>query len=117
MESQQFFDMKPEEVLRRKDEVGPVRTLAGIKGKYEYICQPDGEVMWRKYPCCCHACLDLRWKECSVPELVEELETVVEQGRTLYSTRRAGEKGWVISIIVTPSYVLATQDEETDDSD
>ena len=85
-----FFDMKPEEVLSRKKEVGQVRTLVGIKSKYNYICLPDGEVMWRRYPCCCLACLDLRWGECSVPELVGKLETVVQSGATLYSSRSAG---------------------------
>ena len=90
--TRKFFDMKPEEVLERKKEVGKVKTLAGIKSKYEYICLPDGEVMWRRYPCCCSACMSQQWKKCEVPQLVGELETVVPAGGTLYSGagRRVG---------------------------
>ena len=93
LESRHFLDMKPEEVLERKREVGQVGTLAGISSKYQYVCKPDGEVLWRRYPCCCPACLNLRWQDCMVPELVGELETVVPQGMTLYTSVSAGEHG------------------------
>ena len=93
LSSRKFFDMKPNEVKERKKSVGQVRTLTGIKSKYQYICRPNGEVMWRRYPCSCPSCLDLRWEECEVPELVGELETVVTSGSTLYTTYRiAGDQ-------------------------
>ena len=85
LESRKFFDMKLEEVKERKREVGQVRTLAGIKTKYQYICLPDGKVMWRHYPCCCPSCLDLQWESCEVPQLVGKLETVMPPGSTLYT--------------------------------
>ena len=44
LHSRTFIDMKAEEVLERKEEVGDVRKLAGIKARYEYICLPDGQV-------------------------------------------------------------------------
>ena len=80
-----FIDMKAEEVLERKRVVGKVGTLDGITTKYQYVCQSDGEVMWRRYPCCCLACVDLRLKECLVPQLVGEMKTVVAPGCSLYA--------------------------------
>ena len=41
LETRTFIHLEPEEVLGRKEEVGQVKTLAGIKAKYEYICLPD----------------------------------------------------------------------------
>ena len=77
--------MKPEEVKERKRVVGQVKTLAGISSKYQYVCHPDGEVMWRRYPCSCPACVNLQWTECMVPGLVGKMETVVQAGSSLYS--------------------------------
>ena len=43
--SQEFIDLKLEEVKERKQRIGTkVRTLSGIKSKYEYVCHPDGKV-------------------------------------------------------------------------
>ena len=41
----EFIDLKPEEVKERKRRIGTkVRTLSGIKSKYEYVCHTDGKV-------------------------------------------------------------------------
>ena len=85
LQSRTFLDMKPEEVKERKRVVGQVKTLAGISSKYQYVCHPDGEVMWRRYPCSCPACVNLQWTECMVPGLVGKMETVVQAGSSLYS--------------------------------
>ena len=85
LETRTFIHLEPEEVLGRKEEVGQVKTLAGIKSKYEYICLPDKKVMWRRYPCCCSACMSQGWEECMVPQLVGDLETVVPTGGNIYS--------------------------------
>ena len=45
LESQIFIDLMLEEVLQRKTTVRPVRTLAGIMSKFQYICEPSGKVM------------------------------------------------------------------------
>lgn len=50
LEKRIFIDLKPEEVLQRKRDVGEVGTLPGIKSRYEYICQPDGQVYEGNYP-------------------------------------------------------------------
>ena len=43
--SREFIDLKPEEVKERKQKIGAkMRTLSGIKSKYEYVCHPDGKV-------------------------------------------------------------------------
>ena len=39
-----FIDMKPEEVKERKAKVEKVKTLHGIKSRFQYICLPDGKV-------------------------------------------------------------------------
>ncbi len=44
LDTREFIDMKPEEVLQRKEVVGKVKTLNGIKSTYHYICFPDGKV-------------------------------------------------------------------------
>ena len=44
LKSRTFLDLKPKRVLARKAEVDKVATLAGIKSKYQYVCQPDGKV-------------------------------------------------------------------------
>ena len=44
LEKREFINMKPEEVVERKEEVGKVGTLSGIMSKYEYICEPSGKV-------------------------------------------------------------------------
>ena len=86
--TRQFIDMKPADVLERKEQVGDVATLSGIKSKYEYITMPDGSVKWRRLPCCCTACLELRWEQCLMAHLVGELETVVEPGASLYKAKK-----------------------------
>ena len=40
-----FLKVMPDEVLQRKEVVGQVGTLHGIKTKFQYICQTDGEVI------------------------------------------------------------------------
>ena len=43
--SREFIDLKPDVVKEAKERVGrKVRTLNGIKSKYEYVCCPDGKV-------------------------------------------------------------------------
>ena len=49
--SREFFEIKPNVVKERKEMVGEkVRTLSGIKSKYEYVCCPNGKV-GAVYPC------------------------------------------------------------------
>ena len=85
LQSRHFIDMKAEEVIERKQEVGKVGTLAGITSKYHYVCQPSAEVLWRRYPCCCPACMGRKWNECLVPGLVGKMEIAVPEGKSLYS--------------------------------
>ena len=47
--------------------------------------------MWRRYPCCCPACLEMRWEECGAKDLVGELEMVVEPEDTLYTKMGAND--------------------------
>ena len=43
--SREFIDLQPEEVKERKQRISTkVRTLLGIKSKYEYVCHSDGKV-------------------------------------------------------------------------
>ena len=42
------------------------------------------QVMWRRYPCCCPACMAQQWDGCQAKALVGELETVVEPGEEMY---------------------------------
>ena len=44
LDTREFIDVKPEEVMERKAEVAKARTLAGIKSKYEYVAFPSGKV-------------------------------------------------------------------------
>ena len=44
IEKREFIDMKAEEIVERKAQVGKIKTLNGIMSKYEYICQPTGKV-------------------------------------------------------------------------
>ena len=44
LQSRHFINMLPEKILSRKESVGNVGTLKGIKRKYQYICLPDGKV-------------------------------------------------------------------------
>ena len=44
LKSRTFINLQPESVLSRKSEIGKVITLAGIKSKFHYVCQPDGKV-------------------------------------------------------------------------
>ena len=90
LNTRNFIDIKPEEVKDRKKNVGQVRTLAGIMRKYEYICFPNGKVMWRRLPCCCISCRSLQWNQCTMSYLVGDLETVIQPGSTLY-TGKQGE--------------------------
>ena len=39
-----FLDMKYEDVEARKAEISKVRTLPGIKSRYQYVCEPNGKV-------------------------------------------------------------------------
>lgn len=72
-----FFDLKGEIVKQRKDEIESVKTLAGISTKFEIICKTNGEVCWRRYPCFCEMCVNMRWKECENKDLVGQLKIVV----------------------------------------
>ena len=47
LQSRHFINMLPEEILSRKESVGNVGTLKGIKRKYQYICLPDGKVSFK----------------------------------------------------------------------
>lgn len=43
--SREFIDLKPVKVKERKQRIGAnMKTLSGIKCKYEYVCNPDGKV-------------------------------------------------------------------------
>jgi hypothetical protein len=49
LDRREFLDMKPQEVLTRKKEVGKVGTLHGIKSKFHYICLPNGKVKIKRW--------------------------------------------------------------------
>ena len=50
--SREFIEIKPNAVKERKEMVGEkVRTLNGIKSKYEYVCCPNGKVGALYHPC------------------------------------------------------------------
>ena len=44
LDTREFVNVKPEEFMQRRDEVGKARTLTGIKSKYEYVAFPSGQV-------------------------------------------------------------------------
>ena len=67
--SREFIDLKPEEVKERKRRIGTkVRTLS----------------VWRRYPCCCTACMEMKWNDCSSKDVVGEMEVVVKPTQKLY---------------------------------
>ena len=41
-----------------------VKTLHGISRLFCYMVRPDGEVLFRKFPCFCPACSALDFKSC-----------------------------------------------------
>ena len=50
----------------------------------------SNQVMWRRYPCCCDFCMDLKWEECESKDLVGDLETLVEAAASIYITHGTG---------------------------
>lgn len=44
LDCREFLDLLPQEMKERKDSVGQVETLHGIKSKFFYLCFPDGKV-------------------------------------------------------------------------
>jgi hypothetical protein len=109
LDTREFIQVKPEEVMQRKAEVGKARTLTGIKSKYEYVAFPSGkvgrkggvgvrtiffhtsiQVTWRRYPCCCPPCMVQLWDDCQAKELVGPMETVVQPGGSICTARKTG---------------------------
>jgi hypothetical protein len=47
------------------------------------VIRPEGEVLWRKYPCFCEKCQQLDWVECLNKDLVGEMKVVVGSGEDI----------------------------------
>ena len=56
------------------------------------------QVMWRRYPCSCPACMAQQWDGCQAKALVGELETVVEPGAEMYFHPRQRKGEFRVSI-------------------
>ena len=75
--------MKPEVFQNRKDEIGNVKTLSGIKSVFEIIIRPNKEVLWRKYPCFCINCQNLDFMTCLCENTVGKLKIVVRSDQVI----------------------------------
>ena len=92
LNTREFIDLLPVEVLARKEARPDSKTIAGISTKFEYVCKViniislncvnfdiikvDGTLWWRRFPCFCFACAKQDWKHCSEQNIVGELVSV-----------------------------------------
>ena len=68
-----FFDLQGEVVKQRRQDTDEGKTFAGISTKFEILCKPTGEVSWRRFPCFCDMCINMRWDECQNFDIVGKL--------------------------------------------
>ena len=80
IKERRFKNLDRETVQDRISEKPQFKTLTGIKSVFQYICKSSGEVSWRKLPCFCTQCSNLRWDECLNKDLVGQLKVVVKPG-------------------------------------
>ena len=78
-----FIDVPAEKVRSRRDQIPAVKTVVGIKKVFQIIIKKDGEVLFRKYPCFCPDCCNMKWDECKHAGLVGKVKKVVEAGQDL----------------------------------
>ena len=64
-------------------QVNRVKTLSGISRMFCYIVLPDGEVMFRKFPCFCVICSAKRFKFCQYTSLSGVPVVVVKKGQNI----------------------------------
>lgn len=92
IEKRTFVDLKKEDIEEREDEVNivfiiilhnnlwqdeGVKSLTGISGIFQYICKPNGEVLWRKLPCFCSQCNNMEWEKCLNKDIVGGLKLIL----------------------------------------
>jgi hypothetical protein len=75
-----FYDLDEDEVKARLAEKPGFKTLNGINSVFQYICKPSGEVLWRRLPCFCSSCSDLKWEDCKCKGIVGSLKVVIKPG-------------------------------------
>ena len=80
IKERRFYDLKKETIQDRISVKPNFKTLDGIKSVFQYICKTSGEVLWRKLPCFCVVCSDMRWEDCPNVDIVEKLKVVVKAG-------------------------------------
>ena len=80
IKERRFYDLKKETVDERVAEKPKFKTLNGIKSVFQYICKSSGEVLWRKLPCFCAYCSDMKWESCPNSNIVGNLKIVVKSG-------------------------------------
>ena len=80
IKERRFYDLKKETVDQRIADKPSFKTLSGIKSVFQYICKSSGEVLWRKLPCFCAVCSDLKWENCPNSNIVGKLKVVVKPG-------------------------------------
>ena len=60
-----------------------VRTLTGINSVFTYIVAPNGEVLFRKFPCFCDECYNMNFNDCKYEDLVGKARIVVTAGENI----------------------------------
>ena len=78
-----FINVTAEKVRNTRDQIPAVKTVTGIKSVFQIIIKIDGEVLFRKYPCFCTDCCNMKWDECRNYALVGKVKKVVEAGQDL----------------------------------
>ena len=60
-----------------------MKTLTGINSAFTYIVSPEGEVMFRKFPCFCENCYNRDVHNCKHADLVGKVRVVVSAGENI----------------------------------
>lgn len=60
-----------------------MKTLTGINSVFSYIVSPEGEVLFRKFPCFCESCYKMDFKNCKHKDLVGTVRVVVSAGENI----------------------------------
>ena len=60
-----------------------MKTVTGINSVFQYIVSPQGQVLFRKFPCFCSACYDMDFVNCSQKHIVGRVRVAVEAGKNI----------------------------------
>ena len=63
--------------------VSGVKTVTGINSIFQYIVSPQGQVMFRKFPCFCQACYGMDFDNCTQKQIVGRVRVAVEAGKNI----------------------------------